>query len=204
MELSEILKQIVSSEPLKAVFSKPSKDAEYKKICYSRGGDSYSVEKFTQKQAFRSSVSNEELYNEFIDEAAHYGQINIWTDGAEHIILISKKGHVSYRKKSEVPNIKIANTHNKKKKYIIEEGTSVPPLVDMGIFTKEGKVVRTMYDKFRQINRFIELINDELKGRERKSINIIDFGCGKSYLTFVVYYYLTEIMGIRAYHRARS
>ena len=199
MELSELLKRIVSSDPLKAVFSKPSKNDTYKKICYSKGGDSYSVEKFTQKQAFRSSISNEDLYNEFIDEAAHYGQINIWTDGTEHIILISKKGHVSYRKKSKAPNIKIANTHNKKKKYIIEEGTSVPPLVDMGIFTKEGKVVRTMYDKFRQINRFIELINDELKGGERKSINIIDFGCGKSYLTFVVYYYLTEIMGIDAH-----
>lgn len=199
MELNEILVGIVSEDPVKLVLSKPAKNAQYKKINIIKCSGGYRAESFTQKQAFHENIKCSELAGYLNNAAADFMQINAWTDGTEHIVLVSKKGNVSYKRKKSETEIKTDTSHNRKKKYIIEEGTVVAPLVDMGIFTKEGRIVRTMYDKFRQINRFIELINDEIKDRNFKSINIIDFGCGKSYLTFIVYYYLTEIMHIDAH-----
>lgn len=88
-------------------------------------------------------------------------------------------------------------SHNRKKRYILEEGRPVPFLVDLGVQTKEGKVITSRYDKFRQINRFLEFIEDiwPLLPKDRP-VHIIDFGCGKSYLTFAMYYYLHELKGL--------
>ncbi len=88
-------------------------------------------------------------------------------------------------------------SHNRKKHYILEEGRTVPFLVDLGVQTPDGRIVKGKMDKFRQINRFLEFIQDimPILPKER-SVRIIDFGCGKSYLTFAMYHYLHELCGL--------
>ena len=117
------------------------------------------------------------------------------------IVLVSKKGKLTIkysgkkRQESEAgkrPNL----SHNRIKKYILEDGKAVPFLIDLGVQTPEGKVVKAHYDKFKQINRYLEFVEDVLPVFEKdKCIHIVDFGCGKSYLTFALYYYLHELKG---------
>lgn len=123
-----------------------------------------------------------------------YKQVNIWDNNYSYNIRLTKKEKVLISKTKVEENVNFS--HNRKKNYILKEGMIIEPLIDLGIFTKEGKIVNSMYDKYRQINRFLEIIDDVLKEGDFKKLNIIDFGCGKSYLTFVVYYYLTEIKNI--------
>lgn len=78
-------------------------------------------------------------------------------------------------------------------KYILDEGNDIPAFVDLGVFTKDFKVVRSRYDKFRQVNRFIETVDDLFKDSVPKKLTVADFGCGKSYLTFFLYHYLTNV-----------
>ena len=102
-------------------------------------------------------------------------------------VLVSKKGRqtIKVKKHSVLEPVRI-QAHNRVKQYILKEGTVVPFLVDLGVMNREGKIHNTSYDKFKQINRFLS--------RERE-ITILDFGCGKSYLTFAMYYYLKELKG---------
>ncbi|MGL4912480.1 MAG: class I SAM-dependent methyltransferase, partial [Romboutsia sp.] len=110
---------------------------------------------------------------------------------------ISKKGKVFLGKKKS-DNVNLGHKgHNKEKNYILKEGMIIQPLIDLGVFTKEGKVVKSKYDKYKQINRFIEIIDDEIKKSNQDELTILDFGCGKSYLTFVLYYYFVEIKKIK-------
>ena len=124
-----------------------------------------------------------------------FRQMQIETVTENISVLTSKKGKVTIqRKKRQTPGKAADLSHNRKKKYILEEGVYVPFLKDLGVMTEEGKVIASKMDKFRQINRFLEFIRDILPELDRdRELTILDFGCGKSYLTFAMYYYLHEL-----------
>ncbi len=188
--------RIAQAEPYKIVLSKPvNAQVTYHKIVIEKKENYYQAAAYTQKQVFHRNIPIEELISYLEDTVVgSYLQVNAWDDEKEHMLLCSKKGKVSYKVKAAAKDIaKKSTEHNRRKQYLMEEGTVVAPLVDMGIFTAEGRVVKSMYDKFRQINRFLEMMDDVVRDYPKQELNIIDFGCGKSYLTFVLYYYFTEI-----------
>ncbi len=124
--------------------------------------------------------------NELLSE---FKQIVLFTKKADIHILISKKFKVNILNKKPTKQLTTLE-HNRTKKYLIEE-TPVDFLIELGIMSKEGKVFAKKYDKFKQINRFLEMIEDITPNLKKdKELTIIDFGCGKSYLTFAIYYYL--------------
>lgn len=198
-ELFDFLAQIIGKDPQKIIISNPSvKNGEFKKIIAEEKGNGFFFSKYTEKQAFHETVDKPKLLERILALAENnFRQINAFAADGEHILLISKKGACKYtHKKSSVCKPKIDESHNRQKKYILNEGEIIPPLVDMGIFTPEGKIINSMYNKYRQINRFLEIIDDEISNGNITKLNCIDFGCGKSYLTFILYYYLTEVRKI--------
>lgn len=214
--VNDNLLKVIISKPV-------DKNNEYKKIVIEKKREYFQAAKYTQKQVFHDNVKAEDLADYIAKlMGEEFLQLNAWEEEKEHMLLLSKKGKATYKAKKlkmpqqeEAGNFAVARnqneagknaaadqktnaadaslSHNRKKNYILQEGEVIEPLVDMGIFTKEGRVVRSMYDKFRQINRFIEIIDDGVRDYAKDEIHIIDFGCGKSYLTFIMYYYFTEI-----------
>lgn len=119
------------------------------------------------------------------------------TQDTECTILISKKGKATIKKKQKQAVQKADLSHNRQKQYILDEGEKIPFLIDLRIMNLEGKVVHAKYDKFRQINKYLEFIRDIIpKLPKDRTIRIIDFGCGKSYLTFAMYYYLHDVQNL--------
>lgn len=201
-ELLDSIEKMTSEQLVKVVISnKVNKENKYNKIIFvlkeKNNQKYYQIEKYTDKQVFHQNIEINMLNEKLIEYLSFdYKQASAWSKDSTYDLKISKKGKIFLGKKSN-NNTKLINLkHNKQKNYILKEGMIIEPLIDLGIFTKDGKVINSMYDKYKQINRFIEIIDDEIKKKDYKELTVIDFGCGKSYLTFVLYYYFTKIKNI--------
>ena len=201
-ELKRMLEEVFKSEIIKIVISnKVKKDEKYNKIAINLKENNknkfYQIEKFTDKQVFHENIKINEISDKVSELIfGNYKQMTAWSNNEIFDLKISKKGKIFLGKKKNDNSKIVAKGHNKEKNYILKEGMIIEPLIDLGVFTKEGKVVNSKYDKYKQINRFIEIIDDEIKKNDYKELTILDFGCGKSYLTFVLYYYFVKIKNI--------
>jgi len=191
------IEDIFSNEIVKLVVSNPCKTARFKKIVVEKKLNGYYVSNYTDKQVFNENINLNTLKTKLNEYIIDFKQINFFSCDMEYMLKKSKKDKMFFNKSALKNVVKTITGHNREKEYLIKEGALVAPLIDMGIFTKDGKVVKPMYHKFKQINRILEIIDDVVEKQDLKDINIVDFGCGKSYLTFVVYYYFKYIKQIK-------
>lgn len=203
-ELSKLLQENLNIEFISATLSNPKKKDDVQKVkvrpVLKKEVLYFQFESFRNNQAFHENVEEKKACEILLEYMGNMRQMQMETQRADYTVLVSKKGKVTIKSKikkggkKKGGKKKIDMSHDRKKKYVLEEGVPVPFLQDLGVMTQDGKIVRAKSDKFRQINRFLEFIEDILpeldKGRE---LTILDFGCGKSYLTFAMYYYLHEL-----------
>lgn len=208
MQIQEAIYNITKQTVERLILSRPlHKDQNpYKKVMIRpvliKGQKHFQLEKFTQKQAFHENILPEALPEKLSDLFSNFGQLDGWTKEATILVRVNPKGNVLYRENPKAPTAdneegdhEILFSQNREKNYLYDAKDTPQPLVDLKVVSKEGKIIRDQYAKFRQINRFVELIEDGLD-KDVTHLNIIDFGCGKSYLTFVLYDYLTRVKKI--------
>lgn len=209
-DLQSLFTDCLNETLIRVILSNPSSKDGVIKICarpmLKNKSLLFQIEEYTKTQVFHknltagdaSSYLTGKLSSDTSSQTASFKNALVETQSFTANVLVSKKGTITIKKKMNASpkQTKISLSHNRKKKYILEEGIPVPFLIDLGVMTQNGNIVNAHYDKFRQINRFLEYIEDILPslptGRE---LRILDFGCEKSYLTFAIYYYLKVLKG---------
>ena len=178
------------------------KNYEYTKVTArpfeTKKGIRWQLEKHKNNQVFHENLSEDDLLSwcEYTGKSA-FKQACLTAEGTtvQYTIFPDKtKRKVTG---NDIKKVEVAS-HNKEKNYLLPQGQNIPALVDLGVFGKDFMVVASKYDKYKQINRFIEIIDDSFTKMNKDEVTILDFGCGKSYLTFIVYYYFTEIKKVKA------
>lgn len=202
--LKAYLEELVQKEEmvLQAILSNPREKEKGSKIkirpMLLKGERMYQAESFIGTKAFHENFSFGMLASYVVEKMEdNFKQLEMDTETEKVTALISKKGKVTVKRKKKEKKEEINQDkmqHNKVKQYVLPTDVPVPFLVDLGVQTADGKIVKAHYDKFKQINRYLEFVKDILPSLPKnRTLNIIDFGCGKSYLTFALYYFLKEV-----------
>lgn len=198
-EIKALLEESLNIDFLTATLSNPKEKGGAKKVkvrpILKKDTLLFQCEEHKNNQVFHENYEAEKAVSVLTDYMEQFKQMQLETKKFRANVLVSKKGKVTIQKKQQSGCVKEVDlAHNRTKKYILQEGIPVPFLQDLGVMTSDGKIVRTKFDKFRQINRFLEFIEDILPQLAKdREVTILDFGCGKSYLTFAMYYYLHEL-----------
>lgn len=197
-----ILELVHSKKLIHATISQPRKKSnELKRVKLKpveiKGQYHIQIEYQYERILKHENILLEEFPHSFDYLMEHFRQIHGQFTDCTIQIQLSKKNKVTWKEERTEKTRKVSLYHNRKKNYLLDESTIYPFLVRLGVQTQDGKVKKQKYDKFRQINRFIEFIDDSLEYLPKnKQIRILDFGSGKSYLTFALYHYLKIEKGL--------
>ena len=201
--ITELMEKVINEESIiYAIFSGVRNKSEktFNKVTIKKvtikNEEKHQFEYIYDKNVEHKNLNNDETKAEICHLIeTYFKQAVINTVNSDYHILVSKKGEAKINKKAATRKFEEAS-HNRKKKYILNEGEQSAFLIELGIMTEQGKIVNSKYDKFKQINRYLELVSDCIPYLDKnKTIRIIDFGCGKAYLTFALYDYLVLKMG---------
>nr|WP_307992604.1 SAM-dependent methyltransferase [uncultured Niameybacter sp.] len=149
---------------------------------------------YKQNKAYHENIPFEEVGNFLRANCSHFKQVQLYTSEGDYQALINKKGEATIKRKPASKKPATSLSHNRKKQYILNDETAKGFLIQLGIMSEDGQIKPSKYDKYKQINKYLETIEGVMSEFEQDFIRIIDFGCGKSYLTFAMYHYLTEIL----------
>lgn len=187
---------------VKAVFSQPVDPLSDQKLTVRpvrlKGETLYQAESLRDNKAFHRNFDAPQLLSFAESELeGRYRQTLIVTQTESRQYILRRDG--GYKRTASAASLPLpgGGAHDREKAYILSEGENIPALVDLGVFTPDFRVARSKYDKYRQINRFVELVDQAFKGEKAGEISILDFGCGKSYLTFILYYYFSVKKGMK-------
>lgn len=211
MNYFELIDKCVGKSLIRVVLSKPVKADEIsqmrvrpviiKEKLLFQVTETIGSKKTNTCREVHSNLTEKELKN-YLETAipTKFLQGLVECEGEGYTVLANKKGTITVVKNKTVSKAKEPMSHNRTKNYLIPEGEPVQFLVDLGVMMPDGKITKAKYDKFRQINRYLEFVDDVSdKFPTDREVTIIDFGCGKSYLTFALYYYLVKLKKVNAH-----
>ena len=215
-ELQELLEQILDQELIQLILSNTRDAAQGEKLkvrpVLIKEKLYFQETLYLGTKVFHTNRRKEDMKQRLeacLEKDGLFRQAQIHCESMDAVVLVSRKGAVSIKKKNKNANRNNTDnkgrggeaglqklSHDRTKQYILQEGQPVDFLVGLGVQSPDGRIAKARYDKFRQINRYLEFIEDILdKLPKDRCIRIIDFGCGKSYLTFAMYYYLHQLQG---------
>lgn len=206
-EAIQLLEDLISNKKLiRIIFSEQDKNAEveWNKVVVRpvkiKDNELMQFEKFKENKSYHFNMEIESMHEEIAVSVGQFQQMYIQSEGQDY--HIRKKGE-NFLLKGSKNNCCASQVqeHNRQKKYLLPEGKVIDFMVYLGLMSKEGKIFKQAYPKYRQINKYLEFIENTISELQDKnliqnSIRILDFDCGKSYLTFALYYYLKEVKGL--------
>ncbi|MGE4564538.1 MAG: SAM-dependent methyltransferase [Victivallaceae bacterium] len=193
--MNEVFAQIAADQPHRIILYRAKPASRFGKIVISRKPEFYQLEKFTATQTFHENIAPEALAETLAGLfGCDFAQLDAEGRDFHWSLRETKAGPPALKRRRTPAAVPPPAAHDRQKRYLLPDGVAIAPLIDLGVLDASGRVVPSMYDKYRQINRFLEFVEDTVKKRTPDGkLRVVDFGCGKSYLTFVLYYYLVEV-----------